>query len=90
MTITRKDDNGRTQRFEAWFHPNFIAIHWHLFTDNVEVAKGANRSRKIWGCYYCAFESFIPRYVFNTIIDSEEAVGNIVEWYKHFMDNSEE
>lgn len=34
MIITRKDNEDRTQRFEVWFHPNFIAIHWHLFTNN--------------------------------------------------------
>lgn len=47
MTITTKDNKGRTQRSEIWFHESFIAIHWHLFTDNPEVAKAANRSREI-------------------------------------------
>lgn len=46
------------------------------------MAKSANRNRKIWGCYYCAFESIIPRYAFNAIVDSKEAIEKIVEWYK--------
>lgn len=82
MTITAKDNQGRTQRSEIWFHENFIAIHWHLFTDNPEVAKEANRSRKIWGCYYCAFESILPKWAFNEIIESKEAVEKFVKWYK--------
>lgn len=82
MTITTKDSQNRTNRVEVWFHPNFIAIHWHLFTDSEKVAKMDNRSRKIWGVYYCAFESIVPRWALNSIIDSKEAINEFVEWYK--------
>lgn len=87
MQITTKDNKGRTQRSEIWFHETFIAIHWHLFTDNAEITKAATRSRKIWGCYYCAFESILPRYVFEKIVESKEAVEEFVKWYKYEENN---
>lgn len=75
------------QRSEIWFYESFIAIHWHLFTDSEEVAKAANRSRKIWGCYYCAFESILPRYAFGKIVESKEAVKEFIKWYKYEENN---
>lgn len=81
------DKYGSIDQNWYWFHESFIAIHWHLFTDNPEVAKAANRSREIWGCYYCAFESILPKWAFNEIIESKEAVEKFVKWYKNEKNN---
>jgi len=82
ITISQEDDNGRKKRFEFWFHENFIVIHVHGFTDDEKFAKHALKNRMIWGCWYFCFESFIPRFVFEKIVSTEECVDLFVEWYQ--------
>ncbi|WP_321437151.1 hypothetical protein [uncultured Bacteroides sp.] len=81
ITISQKDDKGRTASYEFWFHDNFIAIHAHGFTDNETLAKSATRCRFIWGCWYFCFETFIPRFVFGKIVTSEECIAKFANWY---------
>lgn len=82
ITITSENSKGRKTSYEFWFHENFIAVHAHGFTDNEKLAKSATRYRKIWGCWYFCFESFIPRFVLEKIVSTEECVDLFVEWYQ--------
>ena len=83
MIVEIKDSKNRTQRLEVFFHDNFFVVHFHFFSDFVVVAQGATRSRKIWGCWYCSFETIIPRYAFEKIISEKTAVEEFVKWYNH-------
>ena len=82
ITILASDSKGRNQVHEIWFHSNFIAVHVHGFTDDEKFAKEATKHRFIWGCWYYCFESFIPKFVFREIVDSEQCIEEFVKWYK--------
>lgn len=83
MKVEIKDSKNRTQRLEVFFHDSFLAVHFHCFSDSYMVAQGATRSRKIWGCWYCSFETIIPRYAFEKIVEEKAAVEEFVKWYNH-------
>lgn len=81
VTITSENSKGLKTSYEFWFHENFIAVHAHGFTDNEKIAKNAIRYRFIWGRWYYCYETFIPRFVFEKIVDSEECIKMFVDWF---------
>lgn len=87
INITCSDSEGRSQRHEIWFHENFLAVHVHGFTDNEGFAKICTRHRFIWGCWYYCCETFIPKFVFREIVESEECIEQFVKWYKQKNDS---